>query len=250
MGDPRFLLAIPAYNEERYLRGVLCEARAQVSDILVVDDGSTDGTPGILAGEPDLRVIRHAVNLGYGRSLARAFEFAVEEGFDWLITMDCDEQHQPAFIAKFMSAARADHADLISGSRYLAKFDGDGQPPSDRRMINARITELLNHRLGLDITDAFCGFKAYRVAWLGDLSITEPGYAMPLQVWVQAARADLRIVELPVRLIYGDATRQFGGGLDEPAVRYQYYLDVLGAELGDHAKRVASAGGESVRIAS
>ena len=84
----------------------------------------------------------------------------------------------------------------------------------------------------LNITDAFCGFKAYRVSVLRGLNLTIPGYAMPLQLWVRAARAGLRIRELPVRLIYNDPNRHFGGQLDDPRARLQHYFDVLSAELG------------------
>jgi len=59
------------------------------------------------------------------------------------------------------------------------------------------------------------------------LHITETGYAMPLELWVQAVRADLRVVELPIRLIYKDPMRRFGGGLDDPEYRYRHYLDVF-----------------------
>jgi dolichol-phosphate mannosyltransferase len=79
--------------------------------------------------------------------------------------------------------------------------------------------------------------------------VTEPGYAMPLQVWVQAARAGWRVVELPVPLIYHDATRRFGGGLDDPATRYQYYIDVLEAELAGRTRPMAWPDKRSIRIA-
>ncbi|MFQ5491153.1 MAG: glycosyltransferase family 2 protein [Phycisphaerae bacterium] len=231
MPEPRFLLAIPVYNEAPYVRSVLAEVRRYVRDILVVDDGSTDATPAVLAGHSGLEVIRHAANQGYGQSLSDAFAYAISAGYDWLITLDCDEQHEPSFIPAFMRAARADEADIISGSRYLEALDGNSSPPEDRRRINAAMTQLLNQRLGLGITDAFCGFKAYRVTALTKLSITEAGYAMPLQMWVQIQRAGLRIQELPVKLIYTDATRLFGGPLDDPETRYQHYLQVLEAEL-------------------
>ena len=231
MTNPRFLLAIPVYNEARHLNRVLGQARREIQHILVVDDGSTDRTPDILAAHSDLHLIQHPSNQGYGRSLADAFCFAIDRRFDWLLTMDCDEQHQPAFLPKFMAAARADGADLISGSRYLAAFAASTTPPPDRRWINARITALLNERLDLGITDAFCGFKAYRVARLATLAVTDPGYAMPLQLWAQIARARWRVAELPVPLIYRDLTRHFGGPLDDPATRYQHYLAVLEAEL-------------------
>jgi glycosyltransferase involved in cell wall biosynthesis len=231
MRDNRYLLAIPVFNEERYVARVVAEARRYVPDILVVDDGSADETRWILQDIPDISVIRHGRNLGYGASLRHAFEHAIHMGYDWVITMDCDEQHEPSFVTKFIAASEAAEADIVSGSRYLRAFEDDSEPPADRRSINQRITRLLNQRLGLALTDAFCGFKSYRVAGLRRLRITVPGYEMPLQLWVQAARAGLRIIELPVRRIYNDATRHFGGGLDNPTTRYARYLEVLQAEL-------------------
>jgi dolichol-phosphate mannosyltransferase len=127
--------------------------------------------------------------------------------------------------------AATGEADIISGTRYPEGRSVEASVPQDRRDINRRITAMLNHRLGLSITDAFCGFKAYRVEALADIQVTVPGYAMPMQFWAQAARAKLRIVELPVRLIYDDPTRHFGGLLDDPAARFDHYLGVFEAEM-------------------
>src|SRR5262249_4762732 len=77
--------------------------------------------------------------------------------------------------------------------------------------------------LGLNVTDAFCGFKAYRGSALRSLQITEDGYAMPLQVWVQAAAQGMTIVEVPVPLIYLDESRAFGGSLDDAHFRLEHY---------------------------
>ncbi len=90
--------------------------------------------------------------------------------------------------------------DIVSGSRYLRRFPGDSDPPEQRRRINQIITEEVNRRLGLKLTDAFCGFKAYSVPALAKIELTETGYAMPLELWVRAAQLGLRIVELPVPL--------------------------------------------------
>ena len=158
----RTLLAIPVYNEERYLRRVLSEVRKYIDDILVVDDGSTDRTPDILAEQPDIAVIRHEQNQGYGQSLIDAFAYAARRGYDWIVTMDCDEQHEPCRIPDFVAAAAAGDADVISGSRYTRGTPADDLPPPDRRRINAQITHLINEVLELPITDAFCGYKAYR----------------------------------------------------------------------------------------
>jgi len=232
-----FLLAVPVFNEETHLSGVLREARRYADRILVIDDGSTDATPGLLAREGVSAIVRHRENLGYGASLASAFQYARRHGYRWLITMDCDEQHEPSHIPAFKSLAETGEYDLISGSRYLQSSERVSEPPAERRAINGRITRMLNERLGLGITDAFCGFKAYRVCTLDRFDITVPGYAMPLQFWVQAWRAGLRITELPVRLIYNDPNRHFGGVLDDPASRYLHYLEVFTTELesGDAA---------------
>lgn len=227
---PRFLLAIPVFNEEKYLLNVVDKARRYCRDILIVDDGSTDRTGDLLREITDVHVLTHAENRGYGKSLADAFCFAKSHGYDWLITMDADEQHEASHIPRFMQAAIGGSADLISGTRYPHGWNDEITVPQDRREINRKITGLLNDRLGLSITDAFCGFKAYRVAALASIRITVPGYAMPMQFWVQAARAGLRIEELPVRLIYNDPTRHFGGILDDPTARLQHYLEVFESE--------------------
>lgn len=227
----RYLVAIPVYNEAKSLPAVLQRVRAYARDILVVDDGSTDATPDLLARETGLSVLRHHHNRGYGQSLRDAFRAAICGGYDWLITIDCDEQHEPERIPDFVREAAVDDADIISGSRYLQHLDGNTLPPLDRRAINQKITDLLNELMNLGITDAFCGFKAYRVAALRRLNITVPGYGMPLQLWVQAARLGMRIREIPVRLIYNDPNRSFGSSLDDPDARLQYYYDVLVHEL-------------------
>jgi dolichol-phosphate mannosyltransferase len=225
------LLAIPVYNEEPYVARVLDQVRLHSKNILVVDDGSTDKTPAILEKQTDISVISHPENRGYGQSIADAFQFALDGGYAWLITMDCDEQHEPTCIPRFVEAAAMDDADVISGTRYSNGHSGDGPAPKDRREINRLITNILNQRLGLDLTDAFCGFKAYRVEALRHFRITVPGYAMPMQWWVQAARAGLRIEELPVPLIYKDIPRNFGGALDNPVVRLRHYLEIFETEM-------------------
>ena len=138
-----------------------------------------------------VRVIRHEKNLGYGQSLIDAFNYAICHGYDWVITMDCDGQHEPQSIPDFLAAAVADDCDIVSGSRYLLTGENEDSPPPDRRAVNTEMTRMLNEQLHLGVTDAFCGFKAYRVSRVEDLKITEPGYAMPLQLWVHAARRGL-----------------------------------------------------------
>ncbi|NMC19647.1 MAG: glycosyltransferase family 2 protein [Thermogutta sp.] len=225
-----FLTAIPVFNEVRHVGRVLREVLKYASDVLAVDDGSWDGTDAVLRQYPQVVTVRHPRNRGYGASLRTAFRFAIEHGYGVLVTLDCDGQHEPQRIPDFVQACSGD-VDIVSGSRYLARFSGDGTPPPDRRRINQVITGELNRRLGLQLTDAFCGFKAYRVSALTKLELTDDGYAMPLELWVQAVYHGLRIVELPVPLIYLDEERSFGGSLDNADVRLAVYREVLEKSL-------------------
>jgi dolichol-phosphate mannosyltransferase len=220
-----YLTALPVYNEASHVDAVLDQVRHYSPHVLVVDDGSTDGTGALLRGRPEIHLVTHHENRGYGAALISAFEFARRQGFDYLVTIDCDGQHEPQRIPAFVQACQ--DADLISGSRYLKRFPGDSAPPEGRRRINQLITAQLNRRLGLQLTDAFCGFKAYRVSVLDDLRLTETGYAMPLELWVQAVHAGWRIREFPVPLIYLDEHRSFGGGLDDERTRLEYYHLVI-----------------------
>src|SRR4051812_24949071 len=129
------LIAIPVYNEERHLAHVLDEVRPYGSNILVVNDGSTDGTGELLSlpKPAGLSVITHARNQGYGAALVSAFDFFTSSEFDVLVTMDCDGQHEPNRIPVLLEALDSE-TDIVSGSRYLREFRKLSLPtPQDRR---------------------------------------------------------------------------------------------------------------------
>jgi len=253
------MLAIPVFNEERSIDRVLGAVRAHIERVLVIDDGSTDGTAAVLARHP-VEVIRHSRNRGYGRSMQDIFHAAAADRAAWVITMDCDEQHEPASIPDFLQAIRAGGSDVVSGSRYLRASARDDDAPRDRRSINATMTREVNALLGgvrsVDpgrtvlgngITDAFCGFKAYRVGAVRELRLDVDGYDFPMQFWVQAAAHGLRVEEIPVPRIYVDLNRSFGDGLDDPGHREALYRATLQRELARCApllegRRAAPAG--------
>lgn len=243
----RPLIAIPVYNEERYVEAVLARVQQFAQDILVVDDGSTDRTPELVeravrASGGRIRSVRREGNVGYGRSLRDAFAYALEHGFDWVVTLDCDEQHEPASIPRFLAEAERDELDIISGSRYTNEpARDDDAPPPDRRRINMLITREINERLGLALTDSFCGFKAHRTSAMRRLRLTEDGYAFPMQFWVEAVAAGLRIGEIPVKLIYNDPSRSFGGVLDDAERRLAYYRRVLHCAMERNASRLPAS---------
>lgn len=243
IGSPRVLVAIPVYNESRSIDRVLAAVLGHCRSVLVIDDGSTDDTPSKLARHP-VEVIRHCANRGYGRSMQDIFHAADADGFGWVITMDCDEQHSPTSIPDFLQAIRADTCDVVSGSRYLRPTAEDDEAPGRRREVNMRLTAEVNARLGEvpsasgtrpalgpGLTDAFCGFKAYRVAALRALSLDVDGYDFPMQFWVQAVAHGLRVDEIPVPRIYVDPNRSFGADLDDADRRLAFYRATFEREL-------------------
>jgi dolichol-phosphate mannosyltransferase len=166
-----------------------------------------------------------------------------------LVTLDCDGQHQPKRIPRFVAACN--NADIVSGSRYLKNYAGDSLPPQERLFINRTVTKRLNDTFHLNLTDAFCGFKAYRVAALEKLDVTVDGYAMPLELWAQAAMMGMTVLEIPVPLIYLDLSRSFGGALDDGSIRLQHYNTVIDESIRAMQHRgfslpapIANCGGE------
>jgi len=229
-------VVVPVYNEASTVASVLESVRQHHphGGIIVVDDGSDDGTASVLAKLRGLDVITHGENRGYGRSLIDGFAFAAANRYDQLLTMDCDGQHEPRHIGAFFAALEDDGGvDMISGSRYLPESKVIGTAPAQRREVNGRITALVNERTGWNLTDSFCGFKSYWVHALCRVDLREDGYAMPMELWAKAHHAGLTVRELPIERIYFDHDRSFGEDLDDHERRYAYYVRVWDAALAE-----------------
>ncbi len=225
------LLIIPLYNEEEFIENVIRKVREHFSGtILAINDGSTDNSGKILAKIKGIAVKEQNDNCGYGCALINGFNHAIENNFEFIITMDCDDQHEPSLISSFLN--EIENYDIVSGSRYLKNFSPLFEnPPLDRKKINEEVTELINQYTGYNLTDTFCGFKAYKTEAIKKLTLDELGYAFPLQVWIQAQKKGLVIKEIPVGLIYKNLNRTFGSKLDNPVERKKYYLSVIEREL-------------------
>lgn len=226
------IVLMPVYNEAGTVGCVLDAVREHHrGDVIVIDDGSDDGTARILAERDDISVVHLGRNCGYGCALRIGFDLAREMGVTRLITMDCDGQHEPAHIPQFFSALD-EGWDIVSGSRYLPTSGECGAVPADRRRVNVQVTHMINSATGWSLTDAFCGFKAYRMESLKGIELEENGYAMPLEMWAKAWRAGLEVRELAVERIYCDKDRSFGQDLDDPERRIAYYTDVWNRAMG------------------
>ncbi len=151
------LVVIPALNEERFIGSVI-SAIGKVNgsiDILVVNDGSKDKTADI-AREMGAMVIDHTYNLGYGAALQTGFRFAVNKGYDYVITLDADGQHDPGSIPELFSSLSATGADVIIGSR----FSGGSYRMGFARRIGAWIfAGVARAYTGYRFTDPTSGFQ-------------------------------------------------------------------------------------------
>lgn len=229
------LVALPAYNEQEDIGFIISQIKKYDLDILVIDDGSTDGTQEQLSKIENINTIVHEKNLGYGQTIIDAFTYGISNGYDSIITMDCDGQHIPDEVEIFLT--QIPNYDIVSGSRYLVQTNKlDPQIPPDRYAINMEITQILNETVKLDLTDSFCGFKAYKTDAIKKMKLTEKGYGMPLQLWMQAWRLGLSVKEIPVKLIYIDADKRFNGKLDNPTIRLNYYKEIINREMSENLR--------------
>jgi glycosyltransferase involved in cell wall biosynthesis len=221
---------VPVYNEVEYVKPVLEGLRKfWFGEVIVIDDGSTDGSTEYLTSLDDILLVPHAENLGYGQSLIDAIKFARFTGIQRFVTMDADGQHQPEDIPRFFK--ELDFVDFVSGSRYRPETRVISSAPEDRQHINHVLTEEIDKVTDYAITDAFCGLKGYRMDIFDRIELTEPGYAICVEFWAKAHRAGLTMVELPVERVYHDLHRSFGPELDDPDRRLAYYLDAWNRAL-------------------
>lgn len=233
---------MPVFNEIA-VYNIIQRVKNFSLDVLVIDDGSTYSLRKELINVENIHMIVHPRNLGYGKAIIDAFTYAMKNRYDYLLTIDGDGQHEPEEIPLFLREIPFHDCDILSGSRYFFPLKVGANVPIERYLINKRITGILNRITGFGLTDSFCGFKAYKVGKLKALHVTEHGYGMPLQLWIQAWKMGLRVREIPVKLIYKDLTKHFKGTLEDPNIRLQYYKNIIRKELADmEQKNIAVCG--------
>jgi glycosyltransferase involved in cell wall biosynthesis len=194
----RLLAIIPAYQAVSYLKGVIDSTKDRVSEILVVDDGSTDGTSEI-AQTCGATVIRHDLNRGKGAALKTGFAYAIEHEYEAVITLDADGQHEPKFISDFLSAHAKTGAAMIIGSRLQDKAD----MPWQRRCSNIMTSRVLSILLRTKIEDSQSGYRLILTAMLKQLNLESDRYQLETEIIIKAVKAGFKIAFVPIKVIYG-----------------------------------------------
>jgi len=186
------LAIVPAYNESETVADVVTETRRYVDKVVVVDDASTDDTAD-RAREVADGVVTHPKNMGVGGAVHTGYQVGVREGFDVVIQIDGDGQHDPADIPRLLAKMDEDDADMVIGSRWLN--DSHKEYSFVRRAGIRFFTWEVNRLSDLDITDVTSGFRAYSGELLADLSRPENSH-WALEQTLEASRKGYRIAEV------------------------------------------------------
>jgi dolichol-phosphate mannosyltransferase len=206
---PRAVLCLPTYNERENIEAMIA-ALGEVLDttqdvVLVIDDGSPDGTGEIadrLASEHSwVSVLHRAAKEGIGPAYIAGFRWALAEGAELVLEMDCDFSHDPKDVPRLMAAA--DGADLVLGSRY-APGGGTANWSLPRRFVSRGGCLYAQLFLGLSVRDLTGGFKCFRRAALDSIDVgalSAHGYAFQIETTYRICRAGLRVTEVPITFV-------------------------------------------------
>jgi glycosyltransferase involved in cell wall biosynthesis len=211
-------LIIPAYNEARAIGHVVSEACKIMEHVVVVDDGSADTTAQI-AQDSGAFVIKHEVNSGKGAALCTGFRYALDHGYDALITMDSDGQHNVGDIPTFLRAYSKRGSGIILGSRM---HDISTMPPV--RKFTNKFTSFVGSLLARQkLKDSQSGFRLISTDVLRAVELETTGYEMESELLIKASRAGFRISSVPIKTIYGDEVSK----IDPVADTYRFFRLLL-----------------------
>jgi glycosyltransferase involved in cell wall biosynthesis len=197
--DNKILAVIPAYNEAKHITNVVGAVQRHLC-VLVVDDGSSDDTAQ-MAEAAGAAVLRQVPNQGKGAALRAGFRFALEQGYDAVITLDADEQHDPAEIPKFIEAFSRGNLDLIIGKRSFK------QMPFSRRLANTLGRWMFTWALGQPIADNQSGYRLLsRRLMAALLPSRESGFEFEVEMIATCLRKKFHLGWVPIRTIYAGET--------------------------------------------
>ena len=210
----RLFVVLPAFNEASVIKRVLTGVQQELerlsgwrSQIVVIDDGSTDGT-GRQAAQAGAVVLRHVLNRGLGGALSTGVAYANRIGAEAMVTMDSDGQHNPQDIGQILQPIIGGRADVVIGSRLL----GQKGMPGDRRLINW-LSNLITFFLFQGWTsDSQSGFRAFNRKALQKITLKTKEMEVSSELFSEIKRNHLRYCEMPVEVIYTAYSRQKGQG--------------------------------------
>ena len=212
-------IVIAALNEGAVIGDVVREVTQDGWAVVLVDDGSRDDTA-VRARSAGAVVLRHSINLGQGAALQTGIDYAVRRGARSVVTFDADGQHCAADIPAMVAAL--DHADIALGSRFLGKVEG----ASRRRMALLRTAVMMSNKMsGMKLTDAHCGFRAFRSSVAPRIRITQDRMAHASELLRKINAPGLRVCEVPVTVRYTEHSMRKGqSGFQSVRILFDYFF--------------------------
>ena len=190
---------IPTFNEARHIGTVVRSTRPHVQQVVVIDDGSDDGTAEVAraAGAVCLRL---EANRGKASALRAGIAFAAERNFSYVLMLDGDGQHQPDDIPMLIRAARDNDADLVLGTRPFAR----DRMPKSRYYSNTMGSAVASWLVGRKIADSQCGFRLVRLNKLRELTLRGTKYELEMELLIKMVRSGCSTLQVPVQMVYHD----------------------------------------------
>ena len=196
------LACIPAYNEENHISDVIKKSLLYVDQVVVCDDGSTDGTAKIAKSAG--AVVISQSNQGYGAALSTLFDYARRNDAKIMVSLDSDGQHNPEQIPLLIDAIISHGVDVSIGSRFL----GDSEASGYRKAGIKIITSAANYGTSLKISDSQSGFRAYSQKAIDSIHPTEQGMAVSTEILLKISNKGLSLAEVPISVTYGPDTSE------------------------------------------
>ncbi|MBT4176477.1 MAG: glycosyltransferase family 2 protein [Thaumarchaeota archaeon] len=197
------LACIPAYNEENNIAGIIKKSLLHVDQVVVCDDGSTDGTAKIAKNAG--AVVISQSNQGYGAAISTLFDYARKNNAKIMVTLDSDGQHNPDQIPLLINAITTHGVDVSIGSRFL----GDSEASGYRKAGIKIITSAANYGTSLKISDSQSGFRAYSQNAINAIHPTEQGMSVSTEILLKISNKGLSLAEVPISITYGDDTSKY-----------------------------------------
>lgn len=201
-------MVIPSYNEGKVIRSTVMPLVESGYKVVVIDDCSTDDTKDALKGLP-LFYLKHEINLGQGAAIQTGLAFCIAQNAEYAVTFDADGQHNYLEIPDLLRPIAAGMADVTMGTRFLRKED-IAQVPASRKVILKGAIWVNGLFTGLWLTDAHNGFRAMNRMALSSIKLKENRMSHATEILSQIKNADLRYMEVPVKIIYTDYSKMKG----------------------------------------
>lgn len=197
--DQKTCAIIPAYREQRMIRDVVRHVQKYIRPVIVVDDGSPDRTSEE-AADAGAIVIRHKHNMGKGAALNTGFDYARQENFNYLITLDADGQHDPADIPRFIEAYERTGIPVLIGNRMGTLSN----MPFVRKWTNRSMSWFLSRAMNQYVPDTQCGFRLYRCDVLPFIETQATRFAAESEILLHIAARGIRMDSVPITVIYNE----------------------------------------------